>query len=264
MPGWDVESSEAALRLAEIHPDLVQAAVGVHPHNAAGMDERAWSRLEELLDDPRAWAVGEIGLDYHRNLSPPDVQRAAFSRQLDMAAARGLPVLVHDRSAHADVTEALLSWAAAGPGRHGILHAFSGDRPMAEVLVDAGFVISFALPLTFRSADGPRAAAAALPLGAFTVETDAPYLGPDRRRNNEPTTVLRVTSELARLRGVEPAELVGPIRDAYQRVVTPRPVQPPPDDGRTPRPSHLASYLVGALAGLVVLAAVAWALVYLT
>lgn len=211
VPGWDVPSSEAALALAERHPDLVHAAVGVHPHDASGMDEAAWLRLEALAADPRTRAVGEIGLDYHRNLSPPDVQRDAFARQLGLAARLGLPALVHDREAHADVTAALL----AHPGR-AVLHAFSGDAAMAAALTTKGHLVSFAFPVAFRSAAGPREAAATIPEGTFLVETDAPYLGPDREARNDPTTVLRVTTELARLRGTAPEALVGPIGQAYR------------------------------------------------
>jgi TatD DNase family protein len=216
VPGWDVASSEAALELASRHAGIVDAAVGVHPHHAAEMDEPAWTRLEALVADARVRAVGEIGLDFFRNLSPPRVQREAFERQLAMAAAHDLPVLVHDRDAHADVTETLLRW----DGR-GVLHAFSGDAEMAHILTEASFVVSFALPVAFGSASGPRAAAAALGEGTFLVETDAPYLGPNAHRRNEPTTVLRVVAELARLRDVEAATLVAPVRAAYERLIGP-------------------------------------------
>jgi TatD DNase family protein len=216
VPGWDLGSSEDALELAAGHPGVIDAAVGVHPHHAAEMDEPAWARLEVLVGDPRTRAVGEIGLDFHRNLSPPDVQREAFARQLALAGARDLPVLVHDREAHAETEAALL----AGSGR-GVLHAFSGDAAMARRLVDGGFVVSFAVPVAFRSAAGPRAAATALPEGAFLVEPDSPYLGPDAAGRNEPTNVMRVVAELGRLRGVDPEALVGPIRAAYGRVFGP-------------------------------------------
>ena len=220
VPGWDLPSSEAALELAARHPDLVQAAVGIHPHHAAEMGEQQWESLEGLVRDPAVRAIGEIGLDHHRNLSSPERQREAFERQLALAAALDLPVLVHDREAHADVTSALLGWdGRPGNTARGVLHAFSGDLPMAEALAAAGFLVSFALPVAFRSASGPRAAADSLPAGTFLVETDAPYLGPDRERRNEPTTALRVTSELARLRGVRPEALVAPIRAAYEALI---------------------------------------------
>lgn len=220
MPGWDLASSEAALTLAERHGPMIDAAVGVHPHHAGEMDEAGWQHLASLVRDPRAAAVGEIGLDYFRNLSAPAVQREALTRQMAVAAEAGLPVLVHDRDAHADVTAELLAWPGP-PGRavSGVLHAFSGDARMASRLIAAGYLVSFALPLAFRSAIGPREAAPWLPAGAFLVETDAPYLGPDRDRRNEPVTVLRVLAELAALRGVPVESLVQPVRTAYERLL---------------------------------------------
>jgi TatD DNase family protein len=221
VPGWDVTSSEAALELAVRHAPLVQAAVGVHPHHLTELDERAWARLEGLAADGAVCAIGEIGLDHFRNLSPLEVQGDALERQLALASRHGLPVLVHDRDAHAEVTEALVAWAA-GVDREpplGVLHAFSGDAAMAERLVAAGFLVSFALPVAFRSAVGPRAAAGIVREGSFLVETDAPYLGPDRERRNEPTTALRVAAELARLRGTSPDGLVPHIRAAYERLI---------------------------------------------
>ena len=228
VPGWDLPSSEAALELAARHPDLIHAAVGIHPHDAGGVDEAGWARLEELLADRRVRAVGEIGLDYHRNLSAPDAQREAFARQLAMAARRGLPVLVHDRDAHDDVTATLLAWPGL-PGQQGrgVLHAFSGDGGMAERLSGAGYLVSFALPVAFRSAAGPRDAARRLPDGTFLVETDAPYLGPDRDRRNEPTTAIRVAAEIARLRGADLAELVGSIGQALEALIPRIPRQEP-------------------------------------
>jgi len=214
VPGWDIPSSEAALDLARRHPDLIDAAVGVHPHDAADLDERGWAELESLAADSRTRAIGEIGLDFHRKLSPPAIQREVLSRQLDLAARTRLPVLVHDREAHDEVTAALVGWADEGRPR-GLLHAFSGDRRMSERLTAAGFVISFALPVAFRSAAGARDAATALEAGTFVVETDSPYLGPDAGGRNEPTTAIRVAVELARLRTVELEELIAPIRSAY-------------------------------------------------
>jgi TatD DNase family protein len=220
VPGWDLPSSEAALELAERHAPLVQGAVGLHPHYAGAAGEDMWRELEALAADPRCAAVGEIGLDFFRNLSPPDVQRAAFERQLDVAAARDLPVLVHDRDAHDEVTTALTRWQGRG-GTHprGVLHAFSGDTAMAATLTERGFLVSFALPLSFRSAVGPRSAAAALQAGTYLVETDAPYLGPHRDGRNEPMTALRVAAELARLRNLEPQAVADEVRTAYERLI---------------------------------------------
>jgi TatD DNase family protein len=220
VPGWDERSSVAALELAAAHPGLVQAAVGVHPHHAADPDEAAWARIEALAADPRCVAVGEIGLDHFRNLASPELQARAFERQLDLAARLDLPVIVHDRDAHASVEAALLAWGGRpGATARGVLHAFSGDAAMGLRLAAAGFLISFALPVSFASARGPREAARQLAPDRFLVETDAPYLGPDRDRRNEPTTVLRVAAELARLRGTAPDAIAASARRAYEELL---------------------------------------------
>lgn len=221
VPGYDLGSSRAAVALAEAHPDLLQAAVGIHPHHVAAASDEDWAALEGLAAAPGVVAVGEIGLDFFRNLSPPDSQRAAFERQLAMAAELGKPVLVHDRDAHAEVRAALLAWRGPGGSRPpGVLHAFSGDTDMAGPLVGRGYLVSFALPIAFRSAHGPREVAEHLPDGSFLVETDAPWLAPGGAgERNEPTTALRVAAELAKLRGVTPEVVAGQARDAYERLL---------------------------------------------
>jgi TatD DNase family protein len=218
VPGFDLPSSRAALELARQQPRVL-AAVGVHPHYAAETPPDAWDELVRLAQRPEVVAVGEIGLDYFRNLSPPDAQRQAFARQLELAAAVGKPVLVHDRDAHDDIRATLLGWS--GPGRvpRGVLHAFSGEAVMAAELVAAGFLVSFALPITFRSAEGPRAAAASIPAGSFLTETDSPWLAPQGRgARNEPTTVLRVVAELARLRRESQADVAAQVERAFDRL----------------------------------------------
>jgi len=222
VPGYDLDSSRAAVTLARAHPGTIQAAVGIHPHYAAGVAAIAWEELAALAAAAEVVAVGEIGLDFYRNLSPPDAQRAAFGRQLTLAASLGKPVLVHDRDAHAEVRAALLAYQpAVGRERiRGVLHAFSGDAVMASQLAAAGYLVSFALPVAFRSAAGPREAARVLPAGSFLVETDSPWLAPGgAEQRNEPTTALRVAAELARLRGVEPEAIATEVRVAYARLI---------------------------------------------
>lgn len=221
VPGYDLASSRAAITLAEAHPGLIDAAVGVHPHYAAAPSTADWDELAALAAHPRVVAVGEIGLDFHRNLSPRAEQQAALSLQLTIAAAAGKPVLVHDRDAHAEVLEALVAWPGpVGRELRGILHCFSGDAALALGLAAAGYLISFALPVSFSSAHGPRAAAAALPEGAFLVETDAPWLAPGGAgARNEPTTALRVAAELARLRDTTPEAIAAAAADAYRRLL---------------------------------------------
>lgn len=221
VPGYDLPSSRAAVALAAAHPELIDAAVGVHPHFAAEPSDAEWDELAALVEAPGVLAVGEIGLDFHRNLAPRDAQQAALARQLGIAAAAGRPVLIHDREAHAEVRAALLAWGGpAGRELKGVLHCFSGDATLAGELAAAGYLISFALPVSFSSAHGPRAAAAALPEGSFLVETDSPWLAPgEPGRRNEPTTALRVAAELARLRGTTPEAIAATSAEAYRRLV---------------------------------------------
>ncbi len=221
VPGYDLASSEAALELAVQHPGLMVAAVGIHPHFVAAATEPAWRRLEALAFESGAVAIGEIGLDYFRNLSPPAVQREAFARQLDLASRVRKPVLVHDRDAHEEISGALLAWSGPVRSVPGVLHCFSGDAPMAGALAGAGYLVSFALPVTFHSATGPRAAAAVLASASILTETDSPWLAPGTGRRNEPTTVRRVVAELARLRDTTPGVLAAEIRAAYERLLAP-------------------------------------------
>ena len=221
VPGYDLASSRAAIALAEAHPGLIDAAVGVHPHYASTPSPAEWEELAALAAHPRVVAVGEIGLDFHRNLSPRLAQQAALALQLEIAAEAGQPVLVHDRDAHDEVRRALLAWSGPG-GRElrGVLHCFSGDAALALDLAAAGYLVSFALPVAFSSARGPRAAAAALPEGSYLVETDSPWLAPGGAgARNEPTTALRVAAELARLRGTTPGAVVAASAAAYRRLL---------------------------------------------
>jgi TatD DNase family protein len=207
--------------LAEAHPELVDAAVGVHPHFSSAPTPDDWDELTALAADPRVVAVGEIGLDFHRDLSPREAQREALERQLAMAAAAGKPVLIHSREAHDEVRTALLAWEGPRAGvLRGVLHCFSGDATLAQELAAGGYLISFALPVTFSSARGPRAAASALPDGSYLVETDSPWLAPGGgEQRNEPTTALRVAGELARLRRTSPEAIASDVAAAYRSLV---------------------------------------------
>ena len=160
-------------------------------------------------------AVGEIGLDYFRNLSPPDVQRAAFDRQLALAASLGKPVLVHDRDAHDDVRAALL-----GQTGRGVLHAFSGDAAMALEMTAAGFLVSFALPVTFSSAAGPRAAAAAIPAGASwsrPIRRGWRRAAPEHGTSRPPLCAWRSSSPVCG--ACRPSEIASQVADAFDRLL---------------------------------------------
>jgi len=206
--GVDRISSRRAVELADRH-DLVYAAVGVHPHDAKHLDGSTLAELRNLAQHSRVVAVGEIGLDYYRDLSPRDVQRRAFQAQLAWAAKLGKPVIIHDRDAHADVMGYLADWATSlrdSPltGRMGVLHTFSGDLDMAERAIDLGFYISISGPVTYKKARQLPEIVKALPLDRLLVETDCPFLTPhpQRGKRNEPAYVRFVAERIAALRGM--------------------------------------------------------------
>jgi TatD DNase family protein len=199
-PGTDLESSRRALALAE-RCDTIYAAVGVHPHDASTLDPQTLAELRQLAAYPRVVAIGEIGLDYYRDLSPRAEQRAAFEAQLALAAELGLPVIIHQRESATDVMAALRDWAAGGHAGC-VLHAFSGDAAMAHEAVELDFHIGVGGPLTFQNARDLPEIVSDLPVECLLVETDAPYLAPHpyRGRRNEPAYVRLVAERLAELR----------------------------------------------------------------
>lgn len=211
--GLDVDDSERNRRIAERHRGVF-FTVGWHPHQPAPPDPAQLAALAELLGHPRAVAVGEIGLDYHWRSGyhevPSAVQAASFTTMLELAAAHGKPVIVHDRDAHADVIgaleAALRGRGEAGGDRRGVLHCFSGDPEMAAMALRLGVLCSFAGTITFPRSEPIQAAARALPDGAFVVETDAPFLAPvpHRGRPNLPGYVAATARAVARLRGTDP------------------------------------------------------------
>lgn len=206
--GTDLGSSRRAVTLAA-EQDLIRAAVGVHPHNAKNLDGAALAELRSLARQPKVVAIGEIGLDFYRDLSPRDVQQRAFQAQLSWAAKLTKPVIVHDRYAHAEVMAILTDWAAglkdsALAGRMGVLHTFSGDLAMAERAIELGFYISISGPVTYKSAQQLAKIVQALPLERLLVETDCPYLTPHphRGKRNEPAYVKLVAERLAVLKDI--------------------------------------------------------------
>jgi TatD DNase family protein len=201
-------SLERAVLTAEQF-DSVYAAVGVHPHDARLFDDKAAARLRELVG--RSWRViawGEIGLDYHYDHSPRDVQRRVLTEQLHMARDAGLPVIIHSREADDDTVSILRDeWGQSTQG--GIMHCFGGSLSMAESVLELGFMISFAGNVTFKKASDLRETARSVPLDRLLVETDCPYLTPVpfRGRRNEPARVVEVARCLAELHGLETAEM---------------------------------------------------------
>jgi TatD DNase family protein len=206
VPGVDVESSRAAVALAARFPGRIFAAVGTHPHDAATLDAAALAEQRELAAAHGVAAIGEIGLDFYRNLSPRERQEAALVAQIELARELHLPIILHNRESHAAMIE-LLRAHAAGVG--GVFHCFIGDRQMARDALDLGFWLSFAGPLTYPANTELAEVAAWAPLDRLLVETDSPYLTPvpHRGKRNEPRHVALTAARLAQLRGLPVDEI---------------------------------------------------------
>jgi len=188
---------EAAVRLAGDYP-FVLATVGVHPHDAAKATGATFERLRELAAHPKVVAIGEIGLDYHYDFSPRDVQRAVFSTQLAIAAEGAQPIVIHTREAWEDTLEILRrEWHGDG-----VMHCFTGDVTQARQALDAGFCLAFGGVLTFPKAEPVREAARFTPADRLLLETDCPYLAPvpHRGKRNEPAFVAETARRLAEVR----------------------------------------------------------------
>ncbi len=199
--GTEEKDWKKALEIAHSHPS-VYAILGVHPHHAKEIDDRTYPLLTKLCRDGKVKAYGEIGLDFFRNLSPPDVQLKRFREQIGLAKELGLPIVVHDREAHRETLEILQSEKAEACG--GIIHCFSGDYEMAEVCIDMGFYISIPGTITFKNAEGLREIVRKVPLESLLVETDAPFLTPEpfRGKRNEPGYVRYTAEKLAEIKKV--------------------------------------------------------------
>ncbi|MBQ6640656.1 MAG: TatD family hydrolase [Saccharopolyspora sp.] len=201
----------------------VFAAAALHPTRAKDFTEADQRVLEDLVTRDRVVAVGETGLDYYWDFSPPQPQQEAFRWHIDLAKRCGKPLMIHDREAHQDILRILTE---EGAPETVIFHCFSGDAEFARACVDRGFVLSFAGTATFRNAKDLREAAALVPVEQMLVETDAPFLTPHpfRGRPNEPYCVNYTLRDLAELRGVDLAELIVATTATAERVFALDPV----------------------------------------
>jgi TatD DNase family protein len=200
--GCDLESSRASVDLALRYPNIY-ASVGIHPHDASSVNDAVIDELTSMINSSdKVVSVGETGLDYYRDRSPRDMQRAAFRRHIQLAKDTGKPLIIHDREAHEDVVKILQEERASEIG--GVLHCFSGDLAMARKCMEMGFYISFAGPLTYPKNDALRAIAQALPIDIMLVETDCPYLSPQpwRGKRCEPAYVRTTAEKLAETKGL--------------------------------------------------------------
>jgi TatD DNase family protein len=205
VPGYDRSSSEKAVELARVFG--IAASVGIHPHDAADLRDEDLAWFREQAEQKKIVAIGEIGLDYYRDLSPRDMQQQAFRAQIALAKDVALPIIVHNRDAGADTLRILKHERAAEVG--GVLHCFSENLDYAMQTVEMGFHIGIAGPVTYKSSTALQEVAVKTPLDRILVETDAPYLSPQkfRGRRNQPAYVGLVAEMIADLRGMTLEEL---------------------------------------------------------
>lgn len=204
--GYDLKSSACSVQLAQKY-DLIYAAIGIHPHEAAGAGPDYLNKLEELAAHPKVVAIGEMGLDYYRDRSPRPVQQEVFLEQIALAKRLKKPIIIHDREAHGDMMDILRRerpWSSGG-----VLHCYSGSWEMARECLALGFYISIAGPVTFPKAPKLKDVAARVPADRLLVETDAPFLAPvpHRGRRNEPAYVVHTAKEIAGIRGMKLEDL---------------------------------------------------------
>lgn len=217
--GNDVESQRAET-VRQAWP-AVHFAAGIHPHQAgdfAGSTDAGLDVVRRAVQAHHACAIGEIGLDYHYDFSPRDVQQAIFSAQVGLAIELGLPVIIHTREATDDTFRILRD---AGGGRvRGVFHCFTGDEAMARAAFDLDFYLSFAGIVTFPRSDAIRSAARITPANRFLAETDAPYLAPvpHRGRRNEPAYVAEVVAKLAEIRGAPAGQVAMQVTENFNQL----------------------------------------------
>ena len=227
VPGVDLETSRAALSLAEAH-DEIYAAVGVHPNSGASWSADTLSALRTLAAHPKVVAIGEVGLDYYRRHTPQRQQQHIFGEQLALAAEMKLPVIVHVRNASEtardciqETLEMLARVSTSLPsGRPGVIHSFSGRLDEANLALAQGFYIGITGPVTFKKADAIRQVAVAIPFDRLLIETDSPFLAPHphRGRRNQPAYVKYIAEKIAELRGVLPQQVAAMTTENAQRL----------------------------------------------
>ena len=204
-PGCSLESSRNAVKLANTY-DYIYAAVGSHPDVADEVNEAVLEEYRTLCrENPKVKAIGEIGLDYHYEDIPREIQLKAFRAQMELARELNLPVIVHEREAHEDGMAVVREF----PEVTGVFHCYSGSAEMARLLVDKGWYIGFTGVLTFKNARKAVEVASSIPLDRIVLETDCPYMAPEpfRGKRNDPGKIYRMAEKLAEIRGLSVEEI---------------------------------------------------------
>jgi TatD DNase family protein len=204
--GFNRETIPTTMKLVERY-DFIYAAVGWHPQDAKDMTAQDLEWIESLCSHPKVVAIGEIGLDYHWDTSPKDVQQQVFREQIRLARRMKMPIVIHNRDAHQDVVDILHEEKAEEVG--GIMHCYSGSWEIAQKCLDMNFYISFGGPVTFKNAKQPKEVLSKVPLDRLLIETDAPYLTPHpyRGKRNETGYVRFVAEAAAEIKGVNLEEI---------------------------------------------------------
>ena len=204
--GFDRPTIEKAIELCETY-EFIYASVGWHPVDAIDMLDEDLKWIEELSHHPKVVALGEMGLDYHWDKSPKEIQKEVFRKQIRLAKKVKLPIIIHNREATADIVEILKEEGAEEVG--GIMHCYSGSVETAYQCLDMNFLISLGGPVTFKNAKKPKEVAEAIPLDRLLIETDAPYLAPHpyRGKRNGPAYVKLVAEQIAELKGISLEEV---------------------------------------------------------
>jgi TatD DNase family protein len=208
VPALDPENWQVVVGLADKY-ESVYAAVGVHPNSSANWDDAWLEVLRSLASHDKVVAIGEIGLDYYWDKSPKAVQQRAFRLQLDLAHQLALPVIIHNRETDTDMLQMLRDAPQVGSENPGVLHSFSSSWSVAEQVLDLGYYLGFTGPVTYKKADDLRDVVRKMPANRLLIETDAPFLAPQKYRGkrNEPAYVALVAERIAQERGVSLAEL---------------------------------------------------------
>ncbi|MFC7787239.1 TatD family hydrolase [Rossellomorea sp. GCM10028870] len=204
--GFDRPTINRAMELIEQY-EFLYASIGWHPVDAIDMKDEDLAWIEELSNHPKVVAIGEMGLDYHWDKSPKDVQKEVFRKQIHLAKKVKLPIIIHNRDATQDIVDILREEGAEEVG--GIMHCFSGSPEIAQECVDMNFYISLGGPVTFKNAKKPKEVAKEIPLEKLLIETDCPYLAPhpNRGKRNEPAYVKMVAEQIAELKEVSLEEV---------------------------------------------------------
>ncbi|WP_204237493.1 TatD family hydrolase [Mammaliicoccus sciuri] len=204
--GFDTNTIERTMKLIDQY-DFIYGIIGWHPVDAIDCTEERLQWIEELSRHPKIIGIGEMGLDYHWDKSPKDIQKEVFRKQIALAKRVQLPIIIHNREATQDCVDILKEENASEVG--GIMHSFSGSNEIADEILKMNFYISLGGPVTFKNAKQPKEVAQHVPLDRLLVETDAPYLSPHpyRGKRNEPARVKLVAEQIAELRGISYEEV---------------------------------------------------------